>query len=88
MISAAAWVSLYRFEIEKHSLHQAKSNSFFRPLASDDRTSEGKNPTLVLFDELHTLQSREFYDSLDTATGKRQGSLLFVITTIPARWVN
>jgi phage terminase large subunit-like protein len=68
-------------EIEKHSLHQAKSNSFFRPLASDDRTSEGKNPTLVLFDELHTLQSREFYDSLDTATGKRQGSLLFVITT-------
>jgi phage terminase large subunit-like protein len=68
-------------EIEKHSLHQAKSNSFFRPLASDDRTSEGKNPTLVLFDELHTLQSREFYDSLDTATGKRQGALLFVITT-------
>jgi len=68
-------------EIEKHSLHQAKTNSMFRPLAADDRTSEGKNPYLCIVDELHAHPDRSFYDSLDTATGKRQGALLWIITT-------
>ena len=68
-------------EIEKHSLHQAKSNSFYRPIANDDRTVEGINPYFVIVDELHAFGSREFFDNLDTATGKRQGAMLWIITT-------
>jgi phage terminase large subunit-like protein len=81
LINMPAFAARAGIEIEKHSLHSAKSNSLFRPLASDDRTSEGKNPYFVIFDELHTLADRGFYDSLDTATGKRQGAMLWIITT-------
>jgi phage terminase large subunit-like protein len=67
--------------IEKHSLHQEKSNSFYRPIANDDRTVEGINPYFVIVDELHAFGDRDFYDNLDTATGKRQGAMLWIITT-------
>jgi phage terminase large subunit-like protein len=76
-----SFVSKAGIEIEKHSLFQVKSNSVFKPLAADDRTSEGKNPYLVIVDELHAHPDRNFYDSLDTATGKRQGAQLLIITT-------
>jgi phage terminase large subunit-like protein len=68
-------------EIEKHSLHQSKSNSFYRAIANDDRTVEGINPYFIIVDELHAFGTREFFDNLDTATGKRQGSMLWIITT-------
>jgi phage terminase large subunit-like protein len=39
------------------------------------------NPYFVIVDELHAFGSREFFDNLDTATGKRQGAMLWIITT-------
>lgn len=67
--------------IEKHALTQPKTNSVFRALASEERTSEGKNPYFIVIDELHAHPNRDFYDSLDTATGKRQGAMMWIITT-------
>jgi phage terminase large subunit-like protein len=67
--------------IEKHSLYQESSNSFYRPIANDDRTVEGINPYFVIVDELHAFGSRDFYDNLDTAVGKRQGAMMWIITT-------
>lgn len=64
-----------------HSINQASSNSFFRALSSDANSVEGINPYFTCVDELHAHPNRELYDNLDTANGKREGSLLWGITT-------
>lgn len=64
-----------------HSINQLVTNSFFRPLSSDANTVEGINPYFTCVDELHAHPNRNLYDNLDTANGKREGSLLWAITT-------
>jgi phage terminase large subunit-like protein len=64
-----------------HSINQLSTNSFFRALSSDAGTVEGINPYFLCVDELHAHPNRLLYDNLDTANGKREGSLLWVITT-------
>lgn len=68
-------------EVAAHSINQLGTNSFFRPLSSDANTVEGINPYFLCVDELHAHPNRLLYDNLDTANGKREGSLLWVITT-------
>ena len=68
-------------ETAAHSINQLRTNSFFRPLSSDANSAEGVQPYFTCIDELHAHPSRDLYDNLDTANGKRQGSLLWVITT-------
>jgi phage terminase large subunit-like protein len=64
-----------------HSINQLRTNSFFRPLSSDANSAEGAIPYFVCVDELHAHPTRDLYDNLDTANGKREGSLLWAITT-------
>jgi phage terminase large subunit-like protein len=64
-----------------HSINQLATNSFFRPLSSDANSVEGINPYFICVDELHAHPNRDLYDNLDTANGKRDGSLLWSITT-------
>ena len=64
-----------------HSINQLRTNSFFRPLSSDANSVEGAIPYFVCVDELHAHPTRDLYDNLDTANGKRDGSLLWAITT-------
>jgi len=64
-----------------HSINQLSTNSFFRPFSADANSVEGSQPYFICVDELHAHPSRELYDNLDTANGKRQGSLLWAITT-------
>jgi phage terminase large subunit-like protein len=64
-----------------HSINQVRTNSFFRPLSSEANSAEGVLPYFVCVDELHAHPTRDLYDNLDTANGKREGSLLWVITT-------
>lgn len=64
-----------------HSINQLRTNSFFRPLSSDANSAEGAIPYFVCVDELHAHPTRDLYDNLDTANGKRDGSLLWAITT-------
>ncbi len=68
-------------EVCAHSINQLASDSFFRPLSSDANSVEGINPYFICVDELHAHPSRDLYDNLDTANGKRDGSLLWAITT-------
>jgi phage terminase large subunit-like protein len=68
-------------EVCSHSINQLASNSSFRPLSSDANSVEGINPYFTCIDELHAHPSRDLYDNLDTANGKREGSLLWAITT-------
>ena len=68
-------------EVATHSINQLCTNSFFRPLSSEANTVEGVQPYFTCIDELHAHPSRDLYDNLDTANGKRDGSLLWSITT-------
>jgi phage terminase large subunit-like protein len=68
-------------EVCSHSINQLASNSFYRPLSSDANSVEGINPYFTGVDELHAHPTRDLYDNLDTANGKREGSLLWAITT-------
>lgn len=68
-------------EVCSHSINQLRTNSFVRPLSSDANSVEGINPYFTCVDELHAHSSRDLYDNLDTANGKREGSLLWAITT-------
>jgi phage terminase large subunit-like protein len=63
-----------------HSISQLSSNSFFRPLSSDANTVEGVKPYFTCVDELHRHPSRDLFDNLDSANGKRENSLLWTIT--------
>jgi phage terminase large subunit-like protein len=68
-------------DVAAHSINQTATASFFRPVSSEAGTVEGINPYFICVDELHAHQTRELYDNLDTANGKRDGSMLFAITT-------
>lgn len=57
------------------------NGSFFRALSAEAGTKHGKNPTVVIYDELAQAKSRELYDVLDTAMGARQEPLFIVIST-------
>jgi phage terminase large subunit-like protein len=68
-------------EVATHSINQIRTNSFFRTFSSDANSAEGSQPYFTCVDELHAHPSRDLYDNLDTANGKRDGSLLWSITT-------
>ncbi len=68
-------------EVEAHSIVQKRSNSFFRPLSSEAKGVEGTNPYAIFVDELHIAADRDLLDNAETACGKREGSLLWAITT-------
>jgi phage terminase large subunit-like protein len=81
LLNMPTFTKKFHIDIEKHALFSAATNSKFIPLAADERTSEGKNPYFTAVDELHAHPDRNFYDSLDSATGKRQGAIIWNITT-------
>ena len=64
-----------------HSVCHEGSSSFFKPLASDSDTLEGKNTQMALIDELHAHKNRRVYDVLELCMGARDQPLLLVITT-------
>jgi len=68
-------------ELAAHSINQSCTNSFFRTHSSEANSAEGSLPYFTCVDELHAHPSRDLYDNLDTANGKRDGSLLWSITT-------
>jgi phage terminase large subunit-like protein len=71
----------FGIEVAAHSINQICTNSFFRTHTSEANSAEGTLPYFTCVDELHAHPSRDLYDNLDTANGKRDGSLLWSITT-------
>jgi phage terminase large subunit-like protein len=57
------------------------AGSKFEALSAEGSTLDGLNIHFGCIDELHAHKTRTVYDVVETGTGKRDNSLLWVITT-------
>ncbi len=64
-----------------HNMHVMTSGSKFEALSAEGSTLDGLNIHFGCVDELHAHKTRTVYDVVETGTGKRDNSLLWVITT-------
>ena len=71
----------YGIEIAAHNINILAQGSKFEPLSAEGSTLDGLNIHLGIIDELHAHKTRTVYDVVETGTGKRDQSLLWVITT-------
>jgi len=78
---SAGYRKQFGVKVLAHALTQPSTGSIFRALSADADTLDGKNIHLAIIDELHAHPTRAVYDVLETGTGKRDQSLLWVITT-------
>jgi len=72
---------LKRLEPGKAEMIHPASGGKFAPLSKDTKSLDGLNPHLGIIDEYHAHPTREMYDLLVSAMGKRLQPLLFIITT-------
>lgn len=56
-------------------------SSVFEPLPSNAENQDGRNPSAILFDELHAQKTRDVWDVMESALGARAQPLLSAITT-------
>ena len=73
--------SRFGVEVGAHNLHVLTSGSKFEALSAEGSTLDGLNIHFGCVDELHAHKTRTVYDVVETGTGKRDNSLLWVITT-------
>ncbi len=57
------------------------NGSVYHALSSEAGPQYGKNPTVVIYDELAQSKNRELYDALDTSMAAREEPLFIVIST-------
>lgn len=63
------------------SIYQMRTGSAFKPLSREADNQDGLNIHIGVIDEIHAHRTREVYDVVETGTGKRSNSLLWVIST-------
>jgi phage terminase large subunit-like protein len=68
-------------EVLAHAIAVHSTASKFVSLSSEDGTLDGLNAHFVSLDELHAHKTRGLYDVMETSTGARTQSLLWLITT-------
>lgn len=73
-------VTCYRDAIEFK-----EAGSVYQVLSADAYTKEGRNPHLVLFDEVHAQPNRELWDVMALAMGSRREPIMVGITTAGVR---
>ena len=71
----------FKAAVNAHSISILSTGSKFEPLSAEGSTLDGLNIHLGCIDELHAHKRRDVYDVVETGTGKRDNSLLWVITT-------
>jgi phage terminase large subunit-like protein len=71
----------FGIQVLARSIVHPASNGIFTALASEAESLDGKNVHFACLDELHAHPNSDVHDSLDTATGKRDQSLMWMITT-------
>ena len=71
----------YDLDAKAHTIIQPSTNSKFSPLAADSSGLDGLNIHFCAIDELHAHRTRSLYDVLETATGAREQSLIWNVTT-------
>lgn len=64
-----------------HTISQDESNSVFKALSSDASTLDGLNVHFAVLDELARHKDRGVHDIIETATGKRNQPMVWMITT-------
>ncbi len=73
--------SRFGVSVGAHNIHVLATGSKFEALSAEGSTLDGLNIHFGCIDELHAHKTRTVYDVVETATGKRDNSLLWVITT-------
>ena len=73
--------SRFGVAVGAHNMHVLVSGSKFEALSAEGSTLDGLNIHFGCVDELHAHKTRTVYDVVETGTGKRDNSLLWVITT-------
>lgn len=68
-------------EVLAHNINVMRTASKFEALSAEGSTLDGLNIHFGCIDELHAHKTRAVYDVVETGTGKRDQSLLWVITT-------
>ena len=71
----------FAVDVGAHNMHVLASGSKFEALSAEGSTLDGLNIHFGCIDELHAHKTRTVYDVVETGTGKRDNSLLWVITT-------
>lgn len=73
--------SYYGLQLWAHSLTVPRTESKFEAIAAKADTQDGLNISFVVVDEVHAHKTRDLYDVLVTAMGKREQSMMLAITT-------
>lgn len=68
-------------EVLAHNINQQSTASRFEALSAEGNSLDGLNVHGGLVDELHAHKTRDVFDVLETATGAREQSILWLITT-------
>jgi len=68
-------------QVLAHSCVQLDTMSKFEALSAEGNSLDGLNVHCGIIDELHAHKTRSVFDVIETATGSRTQSLLFLITT-------
>ena len=71
----------FNVNVGAHNMNVLASGSKFEALSAEGSTLDGLNIHFGCIDELHAHKTRTVYDVVETGTGKRDNSLLWVITT-------
>ena len=71
----------FSVNVGAHNMNVLASGSKFEALSAEGSTLDGLNIHFGCVDELHAHKTRTVYDVVETGTGKRDNSLLWVITT-------
>ncbi|MBI3223033.1 MAG: terminase large subunit, partial [Nitrosomonadales bacterium] len=78
---SAGFCSRFGVNVGAHNMNVLTSGSKFEALSAEGSTLDGLNIHFGCVDELHAHKTRTVYDVVETGTGKRDNSLLWVITT-------
>lgn len=71
---------LHRVPSQKRIVHEA-TGSWFEAISSDADSTEGKNPHLLITDELHVWKNRQFFNALMYGDIIRPQPIFLMITT-------
>jgi len=78
---SAGFRTRFGVAVGAHNMHVLATGSKFEALSAEGSTLDGLNIHFGCVDELHAHKTRTVYDVVETGTGKRNNSLLWVITT-------
>ena len=70
-----------RGKVFRNSITNESKGNFYQAISSDSKTKHGLNANCIIFDELHTQDKRDLWDTLLTSTGSRRQPICIAITT-------